>query len=106
MPELQKMKLIGATDYAVLVGYCEAWSRYRDAVEKVQQTGVLVASKKDGEIRRNPLVFVLKDSREAMLKFARELGLSPAARASVTPIGKTGTTSDLEKLLNRRGSLN
>ena len=104
--ELQKMELIGAADYAVIVGYCEAWSRYKDAVEKVQQAGVLVISKKDGEIRRSPMVFVLKDSREAMLKFARELGLSPAARASVTTIGKTGETSALEKLLSRRGSLN
>lgn len=104
--ELEGMGIIGATDYAVLVGYCESWSQYKQAVEMLSRTGSLHKPKNDGEVRRMPTVFILKDAREAMLKFARELGLSPSARASVSAAGRGDDDDPLARLLRRRGSLN
>ncbi len=103
---LESMGIVGATDYAVLVGYCESWSQYKMAVEMIARTGSLHKPKEDGEIRRNPVVFILKDAREAMLKFARELGLSPSSRASVTVVEGGKATDPLAALLKKRGSLN
>jgi len=100
--ELEAMGIIGASDYAVLVGYCESWSQYKMAVEMIAKTGPLQLC----ETRRNPAVFILRDAREAMLKFARELGLSPSARASVSTIGGSDQSDPLAALLRKRGSLN
>lgn len=104
--ELESMGIIGATDYAVLVGYCESWSHYKMAVEMLARTGPLHKPKEDGEIRRNPVVFILKDAREALLKFARELGLSPSARASVSAASGGSDTDPLAALSRKWGSLN
>ena len=106
MEELEAMGIVGASDYAVLVGYCQSWSQYKQAVAMLEKSGSLHKPRPDGEIRRNPVVFILKDSREAMLKFARELGLSPSARSSVSQIGNGGGEDPLAVLLRKRGSLN
>jgi len=104
--ELEGMGIVGATDYAVLVGYCESWSQYKQAVEMLARTGPLHKPRNDGEVRRSPMVFILKDAREAMLKFARELGLSPAARASVSVASGGDDDDPLAALLRKRGALN
>ncbi len=104
--ELEKMGIIGATDYAVMVGYCQSFSQFKQAAEMLARTGPLHKPKEDGEIRRNPVAFILKDSREAMLKFARELGLSPSSRMSVSVAGSGDDDDPLARLLRKRGSLN
>jgi len=106
LPKLEEMGIVGATDYAVMVGYCESWSQYKKAVEMLERTGTLHKPRNDGEVRRNPLVFILKDAREAMLKFGRELGLSPSARSSVSVVGSGDDDDPLAVLLRKRGSLN
>ncbi len=106
MPELEQMGIVGSTDYAVLVGYCESWSQYKMAVEMIAKTGPLHKPKGDGEVRRSPMVFILKDAREAMLKFGRELGLSPSARSSVSVVGGGVEDDPLAALLRKRGALN
>ena len=101
------MGIVGATDYAVMVGYCESWSQYKMAVEMLARTGPLHKPRNDGEVRRSPMVFILKDAREAMLKFGRELGLSPSARSSVSVVvGGSVEDDPLAALLRKRGSLN
>ncbi|MCH7685380.1 MAG: phage terminase small subunit P27 family [Planctomycetes bacterium] len=94
LPELEQMGIVGATDYAVLTGYCESWSQYKSAVEMLAKTGPLHKPRNDGEVRRSPIVFILKDSREAMLKFARELGLSPSSRMTVSVAGSGDHTDN------------
>ena len=106
LPELEELGTVGATDYAVLVGYCESFSQYKMASEMLAETGPLHEPRGDGESRRHPLVFVLKDSREAMLKFARELGLSPSSRSAVSAVSGGVDEDPLAALLRRRGSLN
>jgi P27 family predicted phage terminase small subunit len=106
VPQLEDMGIIGATDFTVLVGYCESWSQYKMAAEMLERTGPLHKPRNDGEVRRNPVVFILKDAREAMLKFARELGLSPSSRASVSSTGRGSDIDPLAVLLRKRESLN
>ena len=107
LPQLEAMGIVGATDYAVMVGYCESWSQYKMAVEMLARTGPLHKPRNDGEVRRSPMVFILKDAREAMLKFGRELGLSPSARSSVSVVvGGSVEDDPLAALLRKRGSLN
>lgn len=104
--ELEQMGVVGALDYAVLVGYCQSFSQFKQAAEMLARTGPLHKPKEDGEIRRNPVVFILKDAREAMLKFARELGLSPSSRVSVSAAENDDDDDPLARLLRKRGSLN
>ena len=104
--ELEQMEIIGATDYAVLVGYFQSFSQFKQATEMLNRTGKLHKPRNDGDVRRNPVVFILKDAREAVLKFARELGLSPSSRMSVSVAGSGDDDDPLAALLRRRGSLN
>jgi P27 family predicted phage terminase small subunit len=104
--ELEAMGIVGATDYAVLTGYCQSWSQFKQASEMLAIDGSLHKPRTDGEVRRNPITFILKDSRESMLRFARELGLSPSSRAGVSAIAGGGDEDPLAKLLRKRGALN
>ena len=75
--------------------------------DRLARTGPLHKPRNDGEVRRSPMVFILKDAREAMLKFGRELGLSPSARSSVSVVvGGSVEDDPLAALLRKRGSLN
>jgi P27 family predicted phage terminase small subunit len=61
--------------------YCEAWSRYRQAVDMLAGSAPLLNDR--GHLAKNPLHQVVRDNADHVRLLARELGLSPAARASL-----------------------
>lgn len=75
--------VIRAIDSDALRMYCEAVVDYLEARRMLARSSPLVKGQK-GNLVRNPLAIIVKDSREAIKVWARELGLSPAARAGLT----------------------
>lgn len=72
--------LVGADSHMLRL-YCEAYARYVEAAELYAQGSPLM--RKHGSIVKNPLHQVVRDSADQVRLLARELGLSPAARANL-----------------------
>jgi P27 family predicted phage terminase small subunit len=68
-----------AADRMALAGYCEASARFRVATELVGRSGLFLRDR-DGVIRKNPAVAQQRDASLELLRWAREFGLTPAAR--------------------------
>lgn len=79
--EMRGSDVILAADADVLRCYCEAVSRYAAAAELYARSSPLLS--RDGELVKNPLHQVVRDNADAIRLFARELGLSPSARAGM-----------------------
>jgi P27 family predicted phage terminase small subunit len=73
--------VIRVPDADILRCYCEAVSRYAQAARLYAGSGPLV--RRDGGLVKNPLHQVVRDDGDQIRLFARELGLSPSARAGL-----------------------
>jgi P27 family predicted phage terminase small subunit len=73
--------VIRVPDSDILRCYCEAVSRYAGAARLYAGSGPLV--RHAGSLVKNPLHQVVRDDGEQIRLFARELGLSPSARAGL-----------------------
>ena len=62
---------------------CESLVRYQHAARLLVQSGPLVRGRHGGELVKNPLHQVVRDNADELRQFARELGLSPSARAGL-----------------------
>ena len=79
--EMGSSGVITAADAHILRLYCEAWSRYRKAADMLADFPPLLNDR--GHLTKNPLHQVVRDDSDLMLRLTRELGLSPASRASL-----------------------
>jgi P27 family predicted phage terminase small subunit len=73
--------VIRVPDADILRCYCEAVSRYAQAARLYAGSGPLV--RHAGGLVKNPLHQVVRDDSDQIRLFARELGLSPSARAGL-----------------------
>ena len=80
--------VICAADQAVLATYCQSYARWLEAEAAVAENGsVLVLRNDKGEVKSasvSPFVAVSDKYRQAALRAAIELGLTPAARGRLT----------------------
>ena len=89
-PGLFLFGLLTELDVATLGGYCEAFKRWKTAVEALDQVaaldpamqGLLVRGS-EGQARPNPLVRIAAEAASDMVRFAGEFGFSPAARSRI-----------------------
>jgi P27 family predicted phage terminase small subunit len=75
--------VLTAADAHVLRCYCEAVAAYERDVSLLMSAGPLITGARSRELVRNPLHQIVRDDRDAVRLLARELGLSPAARANL-----------------------
>jgi P27 family predicted phage terminase small subunit len=94
--EMRSTGVILAADADVLRCFCEAMARYAQAAELLAGSPLLI--KRDGELVKNPLAQIVRDNREAVRLFARELGLSPSARAGLR-VEPSAVSADIEDVL-------
>jgi len=95
MREMAGAGIITAADVDVLRCYCEAVSRYAEAATLYAQASPLIKDR--GHLTKNPLHQVVRDGADQIRLLARELGLSPAARANLQlTIGAATPDIDVE----------
>lgn len=83
LAELDVMGLATRPDRDQLFAYCEAVRLHAQAVAMVHRAGPLIKDR-DDYVRLNPAVRVMHQAARTMLLFAREFGLTPAARVHLT----------------------
>lgn len=80
---LYDLGIVSAIDRAVVTAYCECWSTYMDAIKQVKISGGPVVKSGTGTPIQNPWINVKNRARHDLLNFARDLGMTPAARSRV-----------------------
>ena len=80
--ELEAMGLAYASDTDALVVYCNAVVTHARAQRLLDRSGVLVRGT-GGQLVRNPATTVISHTAQIVARFAREFGLTPAARVSL-----------------------
>jgi P27 family predicted phage terminase small subunit len=76
-------RVITDADRDTLRIYCEAVDRYITAQKLYQDTGPLVRGARRGELVKNPVHQIVRDNAVLARAMARELGLTPSARAGL-----------------------
>lgn len=74
--------VLTAADRDILRLYCEAYVRYVEAESMLAKTGPLLKGR-GGEYVKSPLHQIVRDNADSVKKYARELGLTPAARVGL-----------------------
>ena len=80
MAEMPPGVIVAADEHALRC-YCEAFARYVRAARILQESTDLVRQR--GGLVKNPLHQVVRDNQDAVRMWARELGLTPSARAGL-----------------------
>ena len=75
--------MITAVDADALACYCEAVMRYRQAASLLARSALLIRGARAGDLIANPLDRVTRGWADQIRLFARELGLTPSARAGL-----------------------
>ena len=79
---LGRTGVLTSADKHVLRLYAEAMARYLEAEAMLVKTGPLIKGR-DGNFVKNPLHQIVRDNADAVKKYAREIGLTPAARVGL-----------------------
>jgi P27 family predicted phage terminase small subunit len=74
--------VLTSADKDLLRLYCETLVRYTEAEGMLSKTGPLIRGR-DGNLVKNPLHQIVRDNADSVKKYARELGLTPAARVGL-----------------------
>ena len=91
--ELETMHIASSADRDPLLCYCEAVVSHRKASAVLAKTGVLVKGI-GGQPVRNPALQIQRDAAGVIRAFAREFGLTPAARAGIEVVKLDVESSD------------
>lgn len=100
---LKRVGLATSFDRAVLATYCASWSRWV-ACERLLAEQPLVVDGHRGVGIVNPLTRLSRDSRDAMISSAKELGMTPSARSSIKIDAKRKDEDPLDALLAKRNA--
>ena len=91
--EMVRLRLVTAIDISLFACYCESFAHWKIAVEALNRmrakdpvmAGLLI---KDRDApRQNPLVRIVRNAGDHMLRCAAEFGLTPIARARIASAG-------------------
>ena len=95
--------VLTAADADGLRIYCESVARYQHAAQLLDASGPLITAAgrgaRRGELVKNPLHQIVRDNAVLVRAFARELGLTPAARVGLRT-GDEGTADPFADFLD------
>ncbi len=98
---LRPLGLATTIDRAVLATYCASWSRWVECEVLLADEGLIVEGHR-GVMNVNPLTRLSRDSRDAMISSAKELGMTPSSRSSLQMDPSKREVDPLDALLARR----
>lgn len=95
---LHGLGLLTEIDGVALAMMCEALTLYHQAKQAMGEEGLIVVSDK-GNSYQHPALGIMNSARADVLKWAREFGMTPAARSRISLSGEEGREPSLADLL-------
>jgi P27 family predicted phage terminase small subunit len=84
---------MSTVDRAAFAAYCQAYARWVEAEQKLQETPLLLKTP-SGYVQQSPWLSISNKQLELMGRYMGELGLTPASRARVS-VPDDGGTQDI-----------
>ncbi len=85
--ELKEMGVLTVVDGTALAAYCQAYARWREAEEWINENGsTFIIRDKNGKVKyvqQFPQVAISKSSVQIMHKFLAEFGMTPSSRTRI-----------------------
>jgi P27 family predicted phage terminase small subunit len=100
---LIELDVLSAADGVSLAEFAEAMAEAEELKAQIAKEGRTFQGFRAGSLIANPLCGVLHQVRERILKYAREFGLTPAARARVHSNETDAPTDEKSDLLRGVG---
>ena len=84
-PMLARLGVLTETDGDALAAYCEAWTTWKQATQKIRQFGMVVKATREGvELPViSPYVKIAERALAHMRSFLVEFGMTPSSRARI-----------------------
>lgn len=99
--ELLAQGTISLADRAVLAAYCEAWEEFSALYAQLKGSSMLITGQ-SGTQTVNPLVWAKNHAAARIERFAKQLGLTPAARMRIDADNATALSPLAEQIINKR----
>lgn len=98
--KMEQLGILTEVDMAAFAGYCQAYARWKEAEEFIQQHGTIFKTP-SGYPQQVPHVSIAQTYLKIMNRFAEQFGLTPASRSRIIAdsTGRGNTEDDMEDLL-------
>jgi P27 family predicted phage terminase small subunit len=80
LPPLVRSEKIAPHELPLFKSYCIETARIDEAQALIDKHGLLIASPKSGELKRNPATTIQKEAIALQARLASEFGITPASR--------------------------
>ncbi len=81
-PELAAVGVLTRLDRSALAAYCQSWSQWLHAIEKLKITGPIVKAPSGFPIQ-NPYFAIANSALKQMKAFLTEFGMTPSSRSRI-----------------------
>ena len=96
---MEAMGVLTKADLAAFAVYCDAYSKWKEATDFINQHGQIFQVKSSGYIQQVPQVSIAQTYAKLMMNTAAEFGLTPAARSRIIAAGADSAEDEMDKLL-------
>lgn len=100
-PIVYKIGLLTKADYSAFAAYCQNYHRWIEAEKIIRANKTLTFKDENGNSKAIPEIKIANEAMQNMLKFAKEFGLTPASRTSVSAEKSVESENPFAKFLNR-----
>lgn len=81
-PKLERIGILTEIDGSALAAYCQAYSRWVEAEEKLKDEDLTVTTA-NGNVLQNPLVNIANKQMLLMHRYLTEFGMTPSSRTRI-----------------------
>lgn len=96
--QLEDLGILTEVDMAAFAGYCQAYSRWKDAEEFITKHGTIVKTP-SGYWQQVPQVSIAQTYLKIMHKFCEQFGLTPSSRSRIVSEVDAADEDDLMEFI-------
>lgn len=102
-PIVHKIGLLTKADYSAFAAYCQNYHRWIEAEKIIRKRKELTYTDDNGNEKIIPEIKIANEAMNNMLKFAKEFGLTPSSRTSVSAENSIEDENPFAKFINKTG---
>jgi P27 family predicted phage terminase small subunit len=97
---LLRIRVLTEADGLVLANLCQAWSTLVGAQTKLKESGLLLKTP-SGYVQQSPLLGIVNNCTDTVIKLSREFGLTPSSRSRLEVTPEPRPESKMAQIMRR-----